>query len=255
MANKETAHCKRRGRRESAPRNTHDKVFALLKEQLPSGKVLDLPCGQGAFTQNLVDHGYQAVGGDLGAWPDIPQANFHDANMDERLPFDTDSFDAVVSIEGIEHIRRPFDFIQECGRIIRPGGYLIITTPNISSIRSRWRWFITGFHNKCKYPLDESKPELRHHINMISFPQMRYMLHTNGFRIEAAATNRIKPINWVYMLWLPIQYLAGHVILPGGAKNKKHKEIIRETRKQMMSLPILFGETMIIVAKAEGDRL
>jgi 2-polyprenyl-3-methyl-5-hydroxy-6-metoxy-1,4-benzoquinol methylase len=47
-------------------------------------------------------------------------------------------FDAVVSIDGIEHIERPFDFIRECRRMIRKDGVLIISTPNLTALRSRW---------------------------------------------------------------------------------------------------------------------
>jgi len=229
---------------------TYDTVFALLRASYsPSAEALDIPCGIGVFTERLLDARYNVIAADLAKHPDVPDVPFHILDMDKPLPFETDAFDAVCSIEGIEHIRRPFDFIKECRRIIRPGGRLFITTPNISSLRSRWRWLLTGFHSKCKHPLEESAPALRHHINMLSFPSLRYMLHTNGFRIETITTNRIRPINWLYAPWAPVQYLATRLALGRGAKNQEHREQIAETRKQMMSLPILFGETMVVVAK------
>ncbi|MEA3365643.1 MAG: methyltransferase domain-containing protein, partial [Candidatus Hydrogenedentes bacterium] len=182
---------------------------------------------------------------DLGV---IAPEKFRRADMNERLPFEDAAFDAVVSIEGIEHIERPFDFIRECGRVLKPGGYLLLTTPNISALRSRWRWFLTGFHNKCKYPLDEKNPAPRHHINMLSFPELRYMLHTNGFRIERIATNRIKAVSWLYLPLSPLQYFVSRVAFRRGVKNAEHGRITAETVRQMMSKPVLFGEALILVA-------
>ena len=88
------------------------------------------------------------------------------------------------------YIERPFDFVAECRRVVRDDGWLVISTPNISSLRSRWRWLLTGFHNKCKTPLDETRPDPLHHINMLSFPKLRYLLHRNGFSIAEMRRGR-----------------------------------------------------------------
>lgn len=242
------------GSRESASSGAHDAVFQLVRGYVPSGQVLDVPCGSGAFTRRLLQSGYTTCAADFNTHDAIPEeASFHQADMNEPLPFEDNSFDGVVSIEGIEHIKRPFDFVQECSRILRPGGLLIITTPNVSSLRSRWRWFLTGFHNKSKYPLDELNPAPRHHINMISFPQMRYMLHTSGFHIEQIATNRVKPISWAYAPLVPIVSLWSRLAFRPGVRNQAHQNITDEVRTQMTSLPVLFGETMIIVARAAPE--
>lgn len=234
--------------REAASKGAHQRVFDLLRARLDGGRVLDLPCGSGAFTHRLIDAGYDVVGGDVVQHPAVPAECFRAANMNERLPFDDAYFDAVVSIEGIEHIERPFDFVRECRRVLRPGGVFLLTTPNISSLRSRWRWFLTGFHNKCKYPLDETHPEPRHHISMLSYPALRYMLHTNGLQIETVATNRIKGASWLYLPWAPVQWAAGALVLPRGGKSPEHHRVIRESRAHLNSTALEFGETLIVVA-------
>lgn len=243
--------------RESAPRHTHDVVFELLRARCPAGTVVDVPCGTGAFTQRLLDNPYTVRALDIAPQPAVPSTHPRVtvvvADMDCPLPYWTDSADAIVSIEGIEHIRRPWDFLAECARVVRPGGWLILSTPNISSLRSRWRWFLTGFHNKAKHPLDEDHPQRRHHINMRSFAEMRYMLHTAGFRIEQVTTNRVKPASWLYLPWVPVQLLAARLATRKGAKSPAHEAQIREVVTQMTSLPVLFGETLIIAAQRKPD--
>jgi SAM-dependent methyltransferase len=91
--------------------------------------------------------------------------------MTKTLPMPDDSCDALVCIDGIEHINEQFAFVREVNRILKRGGEFIISTPNISSIRSRWKWFMTGHHHKCNSPLNENNPSPLHHIGMISFPE------------------------------------------------------------------------------------
>lgn len=239
--------------RESAPLRTHHAVYALLRQYCPAGTVVDAPSGSGAFTQRLVEAPeYTARPLDIAHPPHLPRGERGAAviaDMDAALPYATGSMDAVVSIEGIEHIRRPWDFVRECARVVRPGGWLILSTPNVSSVRSRWRWFWTGFHHKAKYPLDEANPQPRHHINMRAFPELRYMLHTSGFVLEAVATNRIKPVSWLFLPCVPLMWLGVSVAMRRGAKNATHRRQIREVIRQMMRPSVLFGETLILVAR------
>ncbi len=238
--------------RESAPRNTHNKVYALLRARLDGGKVLDMPCGSGAFLRRLLDSPFEGWGADIAPHPAIPEeAAFTLADMNEPLPFDDGDFDAVVSIEGIEHIRRPFDFVNECARILKPGGLLILTTPNISALRSRWRWLLTGFHHKGAWPLVENDPLPRHHINLLSYPQIRYIFHTAGLRIEHRDTNRVKAASWLYLPLAPLTRLITRWVLWRGAKNDALAALNREVAREMYSLPVCFGENIILIARKE----
>lgn len=236
--------------REAAGRNTHGRVFDALCRYVPEGTVLEIPCGSGAFLQRLRAAGYRVVGADLDPTILRHQPPSMVADMSAPLPLPSDAVDAVVSIEGIEHIHRPFDFVRECRRVLKSGGYLILTTPNISSARSRWRWLLTGFHNKAKYPLDETQPALRHHITMLPFPALRYMLHTQGFSLVAVHTNRVKAASLLYAPWWPLQWLLTRLILPRGAKSREHERAIGDTRSQLNSAPVFFGEALILVARA-----
>ena len=234
---------------ESALLQTHRVVYDLLRGRVKMGCVLDAPCGSGAFTRRLLDSRvYRVAALDRERRPGVPDVDFRAGDMNDRLPFPNDSFDAVVSIDGVEHLQQPCHFIRECNRILRPGGVLIVTAPNISSVRSRWRWFVTGFHDTSGYPPDEQDGASPEQIRMLSFPELRYMLHTSGFQIQRISTNRSSAINWLYGTLVPLQFSFTLLSFWRAAKTEEHRRQIGEILRQMMSVPILFGESMIIVA-------
>jgi len=232
----------------NAAKNTHRVVAELLFEEKDCKTALDIPCGAGAFAGMLSGSGITVYSADCENLFEIRDGHFDIADMTKPFPYRDGQFDAVVSIDGIEHIENPFDFIRECRRVLRPGGVCIISTPNISSFRSRARWLWTGFHNKNKTPLDETKPNPLHHINMISFPELRYMLHSNGFKILKIATNRIKAISRLYCLLLPCSYIITLMVFFREEKQKSQRRRNYRILKQMFSIPLMFGETMIVKA-------
>lgn len=236
---------------ENTSKNTHNVVAQLLLEDKTCKKVLDIPSGAGAFTNRLLQQNIEVHSADIENIMMVENKNFREADMNKRLPYEDNTFCAVVCIDGIEHIERPFDFVRECYRVLKPGGHLIISTPNISSIRSRWRWFWTGHHNKCKAPLNEISPTPLHHINMISYPEIRYLLHTNKFEISQVATNRVKGISYAYGVFAPVSYLFTNFVYGKEEKAPEQKEKNKEILQKSFSKPLLFGETMIVKAVAQ----
>ncbi len=237
--------------RELTSRNTHATVARLLAAERGCRTVLDVPCGEGAFLARLAEMGLDGHGADLVNRLGAADERFRTADMNAALPYGDASFDAVVCIDGIEHLERPFDFVRECRRIVRPGGVLIVSTPNISALRSRWRWLLTGFHNKQKVPLNERAPTAWHHVGLLAFPQLRYLLHRHGFRITAIATNRIKPVSWLYLPLWPVSALVTRAVLRRWERDPEQRRRNTEIRRQMFSRAVLFGETVVVKAQRE----
>ncbi len=242
-------------REHEAARGTHEAVADLILGPGGCRRVLDIPCGSGAFLRRLDRAGLEVHGADLVKGLEVPGARFRQADMSSPLPYPDGSFDAITCIEGLEHIERPFDFVRECHRILRPGGTLVVSTPNASSLRSRWRWLLTGFHNKCKIPLDETDPSPLHHVNMMSLPELRYLLHTCGFRLAALRTNRIKPISWVYAPWVPLAWLVTAHVFRREEKDPVRRRRNREIARDLFRPAVLFGETLIAAARRAGAPL
>jgi ubiquinone/menaquinone biosynthesis C-methylase UbiE len=95
-------------------------------------RLLDLGCGNGSYTQELMRRAKCVWG------LDIQMSNltaFRSAiprvqGMGENLPFPPGSFDAVTMIEVLEHTVSDAKVLQECMRVLRPGGFLILFVPN-----------------------------------------------------------------------------------------------------------------------------
>lgn len=63
------------------------------------------------------------------------------------LPFNDDEFETILNFETIEHLPNPKIFVQELYRILKPGGYLVLTTPNILWEPVHWIAAITNKHH------------------------------------------------------------------------------------------------------------
>lgn len=237
------------GIRENSARHTHAVAAGLLSEDNDVRKVLDIPCGEGAFTQRLRDMGFDVYAADCAKIMRVSDAKFVVCDMNVPLPYRAGSMDAIACIDGIAHTERPFDFVRECRRVLQEQGILVISTPNISSLRSRWRWFWTGFHNKRKVPLNEGQVSPQHIINILSFDQLRYMLHTNGFHIGSVRTNRIKAVSWMYAVFVPVAYLMTVRAFSREEKDAAQRKRNQEIIKQLFSQGMLFGESLLIKAR------
>ena len=166
-----------------------EKIIDILKSE-SGGKILDLGCGQGHFSFNLQEQGFDIT------CCDVAEDNFqyHDCipfkkgNIYEGLPFTDSSFDYVLFIETIEHLEKPYEAIAEISRVLKKGGTLILSTPNILHIGSRMRFLFEGAWDFFREPPIELQ---KYYIGTIEnihiipwrYHELEYMLHRKGFDV------------------------------------------------------------------------
>jgi len=221
----------------------------------PKSKVLDAPCGgTAALTLALRDRGFDATGADIDPEAAMALGNdFVKANLDGALPWPDQTFDLVISTEGIEHLENHYSFLREVNRVLKPGGTLILTTPNITALRSRVRFLGSGFFGRDARPLNETQRHPLHHIGLATFSELRYELHVSGFHLKEARHTHIKPISYLYSVYVPWIWLYTLVAFRK-EKDPKQRERNKEIRAALLSFSLLFGECLMLVARKSGGR-
>jgi SAM-dependent methyltransferase len=215
----------------------------------PGTRVLDAPCGGGELATALAQAGFESWGADLDSTArNCLGERFRPVDLNGPLPWPDASFDAVCSVEGIEHLEDRFAFLREVHRVLRPGGALVLTTPNIVSLRSRVRFLGSGFFHKDPRPLDESERHPLHHIGLGTFPEFRYVLHTSGFRLTVVSYTHVKAVSYLYVIFVPWMWLYTLMAFRK-EKNPAQQERNREIRRVLFSPSLLFGENLLLVAR------
>jgi len=217
----------------------------------PGARILDAPCGAGALTIALRERGYDAVGADI----DLTAASrlgdaFSVADLARPLPWSDGFFDAVLSVEGIEHLENRHAYLREIARVLKARGTLVLTTPNIVSLRSRVRFRGSGFFHHDPRPLREAARHPLHHIGLMTFPDLRYALHTSGFRITAVAHTHIKPVSYLYGVLAPWAWLYTTIAFRK-ERDPAQREANREIRRTLVSRSLLYGENLMVVARRQ----
>ena len=117
-------------------------IYRLVAEALDGrragGVLVDVGCGVGnlwPFVSNRFD---DYIGVDAVRYQDFPaHAKFSRADFDAgRVPLPDACADAVVAVETIEHLENPRSLMRELARLVKPGGLVVVTTPNQLSLLS-----------------------------------------------------------------------------------------------------------------------
>jgi SAM-dependent methyltransferase len=172
-------------------------VLALF-EDMPRGRVLDVPCGPGLLAEALRRLGFRvtAADRDAAAFALHGSLAFRALDLEEPLPFDDGSFDFVHCGDGIEHVENPFVMLREFARVLRRDGTLVIATPNYLNLERRLRFLFTGSLTKPlprRRGFDSGSSGDRGHINPLTLVRLAYMAENAGLRLARSATILPKP--------------------------------------------------------------
>jgi 2-polyprenyl-3-methyl-5-hydroxy-6-metoxy-1,4-benzoquinol methylase len=151
------------------------RLRAVYLTGIRRGALLDLGCGRGLFLRVMQRAGFLTWGTEL------DEASARAARQSgSRVAtgalvdghFEAGQFDVITAWHAFEHFRDPDVVLRECHRILRPGGALIMSMPNIESWQARWAG-ASWFH------LD-----LPRHLFHYSPSTITALLDAHGFRVE-----------------------------------------------------------------------
>ena len=157
-----------------------------LPEILNDSRVLDLGCGTGAWLARLKGAGFKDLTGidrrsDYFGASDVAIFMQGDIAQTERVELGT--FDLITALEVFEHMAKPEAIFRFASQHLGAGGWLIVTTPNIYSVRVRLRFLLSG---KLTWFEHNAEPE---HIHPLVFDAVkRQILPEHGFAIDRILT-------------------------------------------------------------------
>lgn len=176
------------------------------------------------------------------------------ANLNsEGLPYSDAAFDLVTCTEVIEHLEHYRFTLREMYRVLKPGGTLVLSTPNILNLKSRIRFLIFGFYNLFGPPhfRESDLHSTSGHINPVSFFFLAHSLVDAGFDQVEVSIDKQQGTSkaWLLLLYIPIKLFSA--ITLRGEKNK-YKSVDKFNEPfviKMNSLDILLGRTIVVGCK------
>ena len=171
-----------------------DRVESIIYVVDQQGTVLDMGCGNGHLLYLLRNHFEKLVGLEYSphrleqAKLNLDEQNFvpllgSAENMDA---IESNSIDCIVSADTIEHIPDVYSAVSEMYRVLRPGGKLIINTPNIAFLKKRILLMIGRFPSTSQGNEGLGSDILFDggHLHYFTFRSLRLLLSRSGFLIE-----------------------------------------------------------------------
>lgn len=172
------------------------------------GKLLDVGCGSGQFLVGMRELGWDV----LGVEPDPEAARIAKerfglpvivAPLEEAGP-PNNSFDAITMSHVVEHVHDPIAILRECARLLKPGGKLVVITPNIASLghrlfRTAWRGL-----------------EPPRHLNLFSPRTLHACAERAGLKIARLDTRAFM----AKLIWWCSRLIQRDGVLPGGSPTR-----------------------------------
>ena len=156
----------------------HDQLGQALAEKrvkavLPfvRGQLLDLGCGSNQLVERYV-HG---IGIDVHPWSGVDLLVRDSA----KLPFESQSFDTITVLAALNHIPNREDVLDECRRILRPDGQVLVTmlTPMISRL---WHWL------RAPWDVDQRERGMKvGEVYGFTPAEVIQLFHDHGFRFSS----------------------------------------------------------------------
>jgi len=113
-------------------------VDALAQRGVTGGRLVDVGCGGGGLWRAMNGRFDRYCGLDAVRYDALPSdVEFHQVDLDSSTwPIAGGDADVVSAVETIEHLENPWDFVRSLVRIVKPGGWVVVTTPNQLSLLS-----------------------------------------------------------------------------------------------------------------------
>jgi ubiquinone/menaquinone biosynthesis C-methylase UbiE len=220
-------------------KNMHQAIYELLKDK-KSGYLLDAACGKGDLGEALEKAGHQVFYMDKYENPHNTN-RFVKADLNDFLPYKNEQFDFVVCSESLQYLENHEKLFRELRRVLKTGGSLIISFPNILTVFSRLYFLRRGYFQHFKPFRTKQNKEWDHFIyNIPSFVEVFELIRKNSFELRDVIALDIKLKNLLLYPFLKALYLPG--VFFDKNRNTEKAEMI----KRLASRELLTGSRLLI---------
>ena len=236
------------------------------KDRFAGKKIVDFPAGNGITSRLIKEIGATPYPFDL--FPEyfnVEGIDCQRANITSGIPLEQSIADAVICQEGIEHFSDQLNALKEFNRILKPGGTLLVTTPNYSNIRAKLSYLLSESErfNAIMAPneLDSvwmSKQDITDeiyfgHIFLIGIQKLRVLAKLAGFRIKKVHFTRVKSTSVLLLpFFYPFIYLSNRIAFRKNLRKNKNydektkREVYGEIFKLATNIKILIGGDLMV---------
>jgi len=212
------------------------KYLDSIKKELENKIVLDIPAGNGATTEILMENGAKVEPYDL--FPEyfmLKNIECKRADIFDKIPVINNYADMVICQEGIEHFSDQLKTFKEFNRVLKANAKLLITTPSCSNLASKFSYLLFESESTKLMPPNEIDDiwmsdktltnEIYHgHIFLIGLQKLRILGKLSGFKIQEIRYLRIsKGSLLLFPLFYPIILISS--LLRYYSHIKKHNEM------------------------------
>lgn len=172
------------------------KYLDSIKSELLNKIVLDIPAGNGATTEILLENGAQVEPYDL--FPEyfmVKDIECKRADIIDKIPVVDNYADMLICQEGIEHFSDQLKVFKEFNRVLKLQGTLLVTTPSYSNLASKFSYLLFESETTKQMPPNEIDDvwmsdksitsEIYHgHIFLVGLQKLRILAKLAGFTIQ-----------------------------------------------------------------------
>ncbi len=224
---------------------------------LRSKKVCDLSAGRGYIARL-----FEEVGADVHAYDLFPDQNrffkapVHHIDLQQKFPIERGTFDLVMCCETIEHLPNQYFLFQEAARILKPGGTLILTTPNSSSLRSRFSQFmLESEHYGAPAPnelnaftsWDDGKDGYFSKLFISGVLRLRTLAALNQLILKKNHPTKRSSTSFALLFWYPVLYYFNRKAMRKQIKDDPaNTNTYRTIFRLNTSMDVLLGKHLIM---------
>ena len=183
--------------------DTIQQIFARgLGISMENKRLLDMGSADGAFVETCKKNEVEAYGIDIS-----DGCNFES----DKLPFNEESYDIITMNSVIEHLHNPHNIMSEMRRVLKPGGHLVLITPN-------WRYSYLEFYDDPT------------HVTPYSILGLFNLFGIYGFKVRFYAPWLVKKstlwwklpkgLSFFLARWLPFKGLTKSIFIPSFLKGR-----------------------------------